>query len=85
MDVETVTTSYPAEHLPVELSSFIGRDNERKQVLELSSSSRLVTLTGTGGIGKTRLAMSVIGDMRADKRARVHFADLAPLSDPDWV
>jgi non-specific serine/threonine protein kinase len=74
-----------AGQVPVQLSSFIGRENERQQVVELLRSSRLLTLTGAGGVGKTRLALAVLQDSRVYKHANVYFADLAPLGDPELV
>ena len=47
----------PAANLPVQLTSFIGRDAEMTQVRALLQDNRLVTLTGAGGVGKTRLAL----------------------------
>jgi DNA-binding CsgD family transcriptional regulator len=51
--------SQPKHNLPLQLTSFIGRESEIEQVRELLSTSRLVTLTGSGGVGKTRLALAV--------------------------
>lgn len=72
-------------NLPEPFSELIGRDAELHQILELNASHRLVTLTGAGGIGKTRLGFE------AARRLLPRFADgvwaieLAPLSDPDLV
>src|SRR5262245_46618397 len=46
-------------NLPIQLTSFIGRENEQDEVIELLEKNRLVTLTGAGGIGKTRLSLQV--------------------------
>jgi DNA-binding SARP family transcriptional activator len=68
-------------NLPERLTSFVGRQEETKQVLELLAESRLVTLVGTGGSGKTRLAVEV-GAALADRyREGVWLVDLAPLTD----
>jgi predicted ATPase/DNA-binding CsgD family transcriptional regulator len=72
-------------NLPVQLTSFVGRGSEIAQVRVLLAGSRLVTLTGAGGVGKTRLALQVAADALAEFPAGVWQADLAPLTDPDVV
>ena len=72
-------------NLPVQVSSFIGRDAELAEVRRLIAGSRLVTLTGPGGAGKTRLALQVAAGMADGSGDGVWFADLAPLQDPDLV
>jgi predicted ATPase/DNA-binding SARP family transcriptional activator len=67
--------------LPAQLTSFVGRDGELSQVAALVDGHRLVTLTGPGGAGKTRLALATAG--QADRPARL--VELAPLGDPDEV
>ena len=69
-------------NLPVPVSSFIGRETE---VRALVGGSRLVTLTGTGGAGKTRLGLQVAAVLADGTGNGVWFADLAPLGDPDLV
>jgi predicted ATPase/class 3 adenylate cyclase len=69
--------------LPRPRNSLLGRDVQRDQLAELVSDHPLVTLLGTGGIGKTSLAVSV-GWAMADTRS-VAFVDLAPLQDPAQV
>jgi predicted ATPase len=69
----------------VQLTSFIGRDAEMTQVRALLADSRLVTLTGAGGVGKTRLALQVAGSVLTEFSAGVWLADLAPLTDPALV
>jgi predicted ATPase/DNA-binding XRE family transcriptional regulator len=69
-----------ARSLPRPLSSFIGREREKATVQYLLKTARLVTLTGTGGIGKTRLALEVAADSDV-----VAFVDLAPVSDGELV
>ncbi|MEV4237326.1 BTAD domain-containing putative transcriptional regulator [Nocardia sp. NPDC049737] len=63
--------------LPAQLTSFVGRDDELAQVASLLARARLVTLTGPGGTGKTRLAM----EAGARVRGEVCFVDLSPLVD----
>jgi predicted ATPase/class 3 adenylate cyclase/DNA-binding CsgD family transcriptional regulator len=72
-------------NLPAQVSSFIGRDSELAEVRRLIGDSRLVTLTGAGGAGKTRLALRVTAGLLDDAADGVWFADLAPLQDPDLV
>ena len=72
-------------NLPAQVSSFIGREAELAAVRTLVAGSRLVTLTGAGGAGKTRLALQVAAGLADQTRDGVWFADLAPLDDPDLV
>jgi non-specific serine/threonine protein kinase len=72
----------PAGSLPVERNSFVGRRTEISRVRQLLSGARLVTLVGPGGVGKTRLAIRVAGQMRHITPAGVCFVDLAVVRDP---
>jgi predicted ATPase/DNA-binding CsgD family transcriptional regulator len=72
-------------NLPAQVSSFIGREVELAAVRALVAGSRLVTLTGAGGAGKTRLGLQVAAGMLDGPADGVWFADLAPLADPDLV
>ena len=72
-------------NLPAQVSSFIGRDGELAAVRRLVGRSRLVTLTGAGGAGKTRLGLQVAAGLVGGAGDGVWFADLAPLGDPDLV
>lgn len=75
--------SHPPNNLPARLTTFIGRRAERARVSELLGATRLVTLTGAGGCGKTRLAFEVAdGFETADG---VWAVDLSALSDPSLV
>jgi non-specific serine/threonine protein kinase len=67
--------------LPAQLTSFIGREREIAEVKQLLASSRLVTLTGAGGCGKTRLALRVASDLRDTYADGVRWVELAPLAD----
>jgi hypothetical protein len=58
-----VSLSSFAHNLPVLLTSFVGHEDTLDEIEKLLSTARLVTLTGAGGIGKTRLALAVAGDM----------------------
>jgi predicted ATPase/DNA-binding CsgD family transcriptional regulator len=75
----------PLTNVPAQVSSFVGREAELAAVRALVGGSRLVTLTGVGGAGKTRLALQVAAGLADDAGDGVWFADLAPLRDPDLV
>ncbi len=76
----------PRRHnLPFQLTNFIGRERETSQVKELVATHRLVTLTGSGGVGKTRLALRVAADVLETFPDGVWLVDLALLSDPALV
>ena len=68
-------------NLPQQVTSFIGRERELKEVKGLLAGTRLLTLTGPGGIGKTRLSLQVAADMQDDYPDGVWFVDLAPVTD----
>ena len=81
-------TSKPLPHnLPMQLTSFIGRERELEEVKQLLLSTRLLTLTGPGGTGKTRLALHLAADLLAVKQFAngVWLVELAPLADPTLV
>jgi predicted ATPase/transcriptional regulator with XRE-family HTH domain len=77
----------PRHNLPAQLSSFLGREREMSELSALLEQPfvRLVTLTGTGGTGKTRLALHLAAAQIATYPDGVWFVDLAPISDPDLV
>ena len=68
-------------NLPLQLTSFVGRADEIAQTVQLLAEHRLVTLTGPGGSGKTRLALEVASETLPRFDDGVFFVDLAPLSD----
>lgn len=76
-----------SEQLPVPLTSFVGREREIAAIQELilHPDVRLLTLTGPGGVGKTRLALRVLSGLRAAFPGGVWFVELAPVSDPGLV
>jgi predicted ATPase/DNA-binding SARP family transcriptional activator len=85
-------TPVPAElrarlHVPAQPNEFIGRERELEELAELLADGglRLVTLTGTGGIGKTRLALAAAARLAAEFEDGVWFVDLAPVADPALV
>jgi serine/threonine-protein kinase PknK len=71
--------------LPIEVTSFVGRRAERQQIRVLLNDARLVTLTGFGGVGKTRLALRVATDLRRAFPDGVAFVSLGTQTDPDLV
>jgi predicted ATPase/class 3 adenylate cyclase/DNA-binding CsgD family transcriptional regulator len=74
-----------SQHLPVQLTSFVGRDAEMVEVRDMLAENRLVTLTGAGGVGKTRLAIQVAAAVAGNYGDGAWYVDLAPITDPDLV
>jgi predicted ATPase/class 3 adenylate cyclase len=72
-------------NLPVQLTSFVGRESEIAELKQVMKKHRLVTLTGTGGTGKTRLSLQVAVDLIERFDHGVWFIELAPLTDPDLI
>ncbi|MFC0448573.1 LuxR C-terminal-related transcriptional regulator [Rhodococcus jostii] len=72
-------------NLPVELTSFVGRRHEVGETKKMLSASRLVTLTGIGGVGKTRIALRVATDSQRAFTDGVWLIELSELSDPELV
>lgn len=72
-------------NLPLQLTSFVGREREIEDVTALLSATRLVTVTGPGGAGKTRLALQVGAEVLSDFRDGVFFVDLSVVADPVLV
>lgn len=70
---------------PVELSSFVGREAEQAELLAAVREHRMVTVTGPGGIGKTRLAIMVARELAASRRDGGLFIDLVEVTEPDMV
>ena len=75
----------PNHNLPASLTRFIGRERELAGCLELLDHSRLVTLTGVAGCGKTRLALQLAAGQLESHAGGVWFVNLAPLNDPGRV
>jgi predicted ATPase/DNA-binding SARP family transcriptional activator len=74
-----------SSNVPVPLTSFIGREKELKQIASLLSASRLVTLTGPGGVGKTRLAIQTAHDSIRKFKDGVFWVGLVGLSDENLI
>ena len=71
--------------LPAPISSFVGRETEIADIVRLLAAGRLLTLTGVGGVGKTRLALEAARRALAESADGVFFIDLSALSDPTLV
>ncbi len=74
-----------ADNLPVQLTTFIGRRPQIVQLQGLLADVRLLTLTGPGGVGKTRLALQVAGSVRDQYPDGVWLVDLASITDEHLV
>ncbi len=82
----SLRTSRPAEgNLPLRMTSFLGRDRELRELAELARASRLVTLTGPGGIGKTSLAVELARAMSETVADGAWFVPLDVVDDPSQV
>jgi predicted ATPase/class 3 adenylate cyclase len=79
------TLSNLPNNLPVPVTSFVGREKEIDEVKRLLSHHRLVTLTGPGGTGKTRLSLQVAGELVETYPHGVWLIELAPLADPALI
>ncbi|MGH3146816.1 MAG: ATP-binding protein, partial [Rubrobacter sp.] len=75
----------PRSNLPLQTSSFVGRERELAEVRALQASSRLLTLTGPGGSGKTRLALETAAGLAGDFRDGVFWVELSAISDPGLI
>jgi predicted ATPase/DNA-binding CsgD family transcriptional regulator len=85
VSAEAEAAQRPPNNLPLELSSFVGRQEEVAEVGRLLEGNRLLTLTGPGGCGKTRLALAAAGDAAGRFEDGVWLAELAPVADPALV
>jgi predicted ATPase/DNA-binding CsgD family transcriptional regulator len=77
---EPLQTWHP--HLPAVLASFVGREREAREIRELLVTNRLLTLTGPGGVGKTRLALHVAEGLHAVYGDEIWLVEMAALDDP---
>lgn len=89
--VEGLPTEFPPlrsmevvpNNLPVQLTSFVGREREMTEVKRLLGTTHLLTLTGTGGTGKTRLSLQVAADILETFTDGVWLVELATISEPE--
>jgi non-specific serine/threonine protein kinase len=72
-------------NLPQQLTSFIGREQQQIEIVSLMDGNRLVTLTGSGGVGKTRLSLQVAAELIDHFPDGVWFVELTPLTNPDLI
>src|SRR5437764_13218477 len=81
-----VVETYPG-NLPLQLTALLGREQEVEAACALLQRPdvRLLTLTGTGGIGKTRLGLAIATGLQAAFADGAYFVSLAPLNDPDLI
>jgi len=73
------------QNLPADLTSFVGRDRELSELKALLGTTRLLSLTGPGGVGKTRLGTRLLSDVVSDVPGGVWVIDLAPLTSFDQI
>ena len=72
-------------NLPIQLTSFIGRERELAETRQLLSNTRLLTLIGPGGTGKTRLSLQIAEEVLPEFTNGVWLVELAPLTDPSLI
>ncbi|MCV7167087.1 LuxR family transcriptional regulator [Mycobacterium stomatepiae] len=77
-----VRTAVASHNLPAQLTNFIGRQAEMAELRGLMADNRLVTLTGAGGAGKTRLAIEVAAQLTSEFVDGLWYVDLAPITNP---
>ncbi|HEV3096440.1 MAG TPA: adenylate/guanylate cyclase domain-containing protein [Candidatus Dormibacteraeota bacterium] len=79
------TVEATPNNLPTQLTSFIGRDDQLREAKDLLARSRLLTLTGPGGTGKTRLSLEIAADLLDQFSDGVYFVPLSAVHDPELV
>jgi predicted ATPase/DNA-binding SARP family transcriptional activator len=83
--VQALASPAAGSQLPLPLTSFIGRERELTEVRRLLEQARLLTLTGPGGSGKTRLALEIAAERASVPQAEVFLVELAPIDDAALV
>lgn len=84
-EIRSLENSSLKHNLPLQTTSFIGREKEIADAKNFLQQSRLLTLTGSGGSGKTRLGLQIVADEIENYPDGVWFVELAAVSDPDLV
>jgi predicted ATPase/class 3 adenylate cyclase len=84
-DARPLRSELLPSNLPEPITTFVGREHELVDVAALLQTARLLTLTGPGGTGKTRLAISLAGSVGRRFRDGTWFVDLAPVRDPGLI
>lgn len=79
--IASTSLSRPAHNLPRQISQLIGREKEITRVVEMIWEYALITLTGPGGVGKTRLALAAAEELLDDFANGIWFVEIAPLAD----
>ncbi len=79
-----VSNAAVSQRLPVQLTSFVGRESDIVKARDLLTENRLVTLTGAGGVGKTRMAIQIAASVH-EFADGICYVDLAPITDSDLV
>ncbi len=76
---------YRPNNLPIQVTAFVGRQKEISQAMAILSDCRLLTFTGPGGVGKTRLALQVAAEVMDEYPGGVWYVELAHLQDPAMI
>lgn len=81
----TPPSSRPASSIPRQMTSFIGREKDIQGLRQLIAGQKIVTLVGSGGSGKTRLAIEVANELQLERQHAAWFIDLSAIADPALV
>jgi predicted ATPase len=84
-EAEAESSQRIPNNLPAQVTSFVGRERELAELTKLVNAARLITLTGSGGVGKTRLALELAGQLLDRFKDGVWLIELAPVADPAFV